>query len=266
MVIDQTDILLNGANVLIDQSQTAVANSQLFFGFGVAVDATNNTGGGSEIGIEFADAGGANSVVFFTGTWIGTSGRQCVLFDSGVQWQATFSGGSIANCHAPSSSNGALENDSLNTIIGVSGTKFFLNGGNGPDVNNTVTNNSLSISGARFAVNPNGNIVGPWGGSYIDAANNQVVSAASNLTFTAGPGKTLIQGVAGGPCGLWIQGALEVPGNINGSGAGCSFQIGSGAYPLTALTATTTYTTSLYSRAGLGITAASGSITEFASV
>jgi hypothetical protein len=265
MVIDQTDILLNGANVLIDQSQTAVANSQLFFGFGVAVDATNNAGGGSQIGIEFADAGGANSVVFFTGTWIGTSGRQCVLFDSGVQWQATFSGGSIANCHPPSSSNGALENDSLNTIIGVSGTKFFLNGGNGPDVNNTVANNSLSISGARFAANPNGNIAGPWGGSYIDAANNQVVSAASNLTFTAGPGKTLIQGAAGGPCGLWIQGALEVPGNINGSGAGCSFQIGSGAYPLTALTATTTYTTSLYSGAGLGITAASGSITELAS-
>jgi hypothetical protein len=41
LTIDHADILENGENVRLDQSQVAVANGQIFFGAGVAMDATN---------------------------------------------------------------------------------------------------------------------------------------------------------------------------------------------------------------------------------
>ena len=41
LTIDHADILENGENIRVDQSQVAVANGQLFFGPGAASDATN---------------------------------------------------------------------------------------------------------------------------------------------------------------------------------------------------------------------------------
>ena len=180
LIVDQTDILLNGANVVVDQSQAPVPNSQLFFLGGAAIDATNNgLSGASGIGLEIKDAGSPNSVLTMVGPWLASSGKQCLEVDSGTNWQIDLVGGNVVNCHPPSAGTGAVENDSTTAVVNITGTHFWVNnGGSGSDVaNNGGSAGKFSLNGVQFGANANGNVFGYWSGSYVDVNGNLYQSA-----------------------------------------------------------------------------------------
>jgi hypothetical protein len=175
--VDSTDILENGINVQVDQSVTAVANVQLFFGSTTDVDETT---GGSGIGFNVTDAGSTNSRLYFQGTWFASAAKQCLYFQSGVAWHMVMTGGSFLNCGLGSASTGdGIRNDSTSLVASISGTTFgdavFVNGGYG--INGTVSDNNVLLSGVVFGTNTQGNFsadVVPL--SYTNATfNNQAI-------------------------------------------------------------------------------------------
>lgn len=139
---DASDIIVNQTNVLIDQSQVAAPNLQLFFGPGTAIDETN---GGANIGFNLSDAGSAGSLLFFTGTWIASSSGNCFVAQTGVQWKVNYSGGTIYNC-----AGDGVHNLSTSLDMNLTGTLIENNAGIG--LNNTVAG-KIKFKGLEFSGN-----------------------------------------------------------------------------------------------------------------
>lgn len=213
--IDQTDILLSVTNVLIDQSQQATANNQIFFGSGVAVDATSAAG----VGFRISDAGGANSFLNLAGTWLASavagSGSQgvCLLIDSGSAFTIQASDLIVTNCH-----NDGIQNNSTSSIINISSGYFYLNTGYG--INNTVANTNISVSG-RFRSNTAGDTNGV---KSVLAFDNGLNAIFSTVTGSVKLG-------ASGSCGIWLGTAQMQPGDPAAGSAGCTYNAGSTTAP-----------------------------------
>jgi hypothetical protein len=143
---NQTDYINNGTNVLVDQSQTAVANAQLTFGSSAQIDLTS---GGAGIGFNLNDPGSSNSILILDNAWLASATNQCLVAQSGVQWLVNISGGLIYNCGSD-----GIKNLSLNTVFNISGTYVHNNGGWG--INDAVANPNITIHSADFGGNVSG--------------------------------------------------------------------------------------------------------------
>ncbi len=176
--IDQTDILLNGINVQIDQSYVRTGNRQIFFGPGVAIDATNGGGG---IGLYLLDPGFHynQSQIYFTGTWIASAqpgtvegGGKCVyIAPSARNWTVTFNAGTIYGCNGD-----GIRSDSPTARISVSATRIGDNAQFG--FNQTVANPNVVLADVNWVpANGRGN-VSPALAGVVDGPPRQALSLA----------------------------------------------------------------------------------------
>ena len=234
---------------MVSQDQVASPNGQIFMDGETGTDATSLTGypSGTQIGIEFKDPGGGESIATFTGAWLATAGAQCLLVDSTVTtWQIHFVGGNVVNCTAATSSNGMIENDSTasGVLIDFIGTKFWQPTGSslGPYVYNAAGAQPIVLESVRFSANPNGYVSGPWAGHYSDDTGNLVTATTTgiwkattngNAVLQAGVAETVVigGGTTSSNCGVWIGAAWVQPGKMDASSAGCPLSLGSGTYP-----------------------------------
>lgn len=233
--IDQTDILLNNTNVLIDQSQVAVANVQIFFGPEVDSDLTQ-TGFGLGAGFVVADPGSGNSLLFFSGTWLASAqpgasgpGGACLWLQAGVQWRVTMSGGTMFGCKGD-----GLKNDSVATTVNVAGTYISNNSGYG--VNNTSGVANVVTQAAAYGGNTLGNYTanvqangykqyGLFGGDAVNPmyGNTWLVAAAKAQNAQT------IAGVANGAVGANAAASLNFVGGTANSNAAISLNDNNGA-------------------------------------
>ena len=91
---DNTDVVGNYKNVLIDQSQVAIQNRQVRFGPNFASD---GLGGGGTIGVDLEDPGASGSQLFCIGCWISTA-ADCLNIGAAVNWEIHLIGARIENC------------------------------------------------------------------------------------------------------------------------------------------------------------------------
>jgi hypothetical protein len=177
--VSETDILLNGTNVLVDQSQVASPNLQIFFGSGVVVDATS---GGAGVGLDIRDAGGSNSVFISTGVWYATAANQCILLETGVSWYFLMNGGKVYNCQGD-----GFKSNTTTSNINITGTYF----GNNARwaINGAVANPTFNIWNVTFGATPGGAFspnINPV--SYTNASQIPVLNGITSLT---GPNPSL---------------------------------------------------------------------------
>lgn len=149
------DILENHINVVIDQSQIPIANSQIFFDALTFIDITNG-GAGQGFGIHVLDAGGSNSLLTLTGTWVASSQNTCIAFDPGTTWLVTINGGLIFNCGAS-----GFYSNSTGVTANIVGTTVAQNVNFG--INNPL--GTVTKCGVLFKNNPTGNTSGTVGSS-----------------------------------------------------------------------------------------------------
>jgi len=149
--LDHTDILENGIDIKIDQSQVAISNNQIFLGPGVALDTTSF---GPDIDI--TDAGSANALLVITGSWIATAHTHCIYFESNVEWRFIMTGGIIVNCVQD-----GIRTDSANSWINISGTTIgdptYKIGGYGINATVGLANLNLSLNGIYWNGTTSGN-------------------------------------------------------------------------------------------------------------
>jgi hypothetical protein len=126
-VVDDIDVLGNNTELEISQASVAIANTQIFLGPTAFFDATN---GGVGHGIVVADPGGNGSVLDMSGTWVASSGHECVVFQNGVHWALNWTGGHVVNCV----NSGILFGDTAVVTGQISGVTFIpaANGFGGP--------------------------------------------------------------------------------------------------------------------------------------
>lgn len=235
--LDQTDILTNGTNVQIDQSQVAKPSGALFFGPGVAIDGTS---GGAGIGVNITDPGlpnsGGNSWLTFTGTWLASSANQCMEVGSGTYWNITYAGGNIINCGA-----GGVRNDSANATINIAGTRFWNNSRS--DIINNVPSNPRITAQAVYSdlgafASGAGAVVGFRTNAFGDVAFNTI----GNLFLQASiGGKIALFGVSGSStCDFTSSGSgIFAPTLGDGSGTACPAQLGASGAPFLAYASAT---------------------------
>jgi hypothetical protein len=144
-ILEGNDILSNKNNVVIDQADIAIANSQIFIGNLNAIDVTN---GSPNFGIIVNDPGSSNSLLTVTGTWVASSVSNCVSFGSAVQWKVVWTGGTITNCGGD-----AININSTNVIMDITGTQIYGNTGWGI---NKLGGAKVSYSNVRFKTNTAG--------------------------------------------------------------------------------------------------------------
>lgn len=177
--IMNSDVLTNGTNYLIDQSQVGSPNLQVFFGPNTNSDVTT---GGAGIGININDAGGSLSTLWFSGTWVASAGTgvagKCLYAQSGVTWKITMTGGTVYNCQGD-----GIRNDSVNTVWNITGTTIRNNGAWG--INNTVSNTNISINNVFFASNSSGNFTGTNVNSYTVDGQGSVLGGNVIVNDTA---------------------------------------------------------------------------------
>lgn len=169
---DQTDILENGTNIRVSQDQIAQGNNQIFFGPGVAIDATS---GGAGIGIDVADPGGGEAMLVFAGTWLASAVNQCLLVESGAGsangWNILWSGGNILNCNS-GAAPAMVDNQSLATGMNIffAGTRFFQCCATSSlyAINNRTGAIPVQIQGATFNLGNDHRVQGPWNGCLFD--------------------------------------------------------------------------------------------------
>jgi len=140
LIVDQTDIISNNTEVLIDTSLTGTSNRELMFGPGAALDITS---GGAGVGLSLLDPG-SNSSLYLTGTWVASSqGGDCISLASAVSsWDINIVGGTIFNCHR----DGIRNNSSSSSLrLNISNVQFRNVGGYA--INSTQNNSNISISG-----------------------------------------------------------------------------------------------------------------------
>lgn len=211
--IDQSDVLSNGTNVLIDQSLTASVNTQLTFGNGFASDITS---GGAGIGVDIKDPGNINSsIIFFQSAWLASAqspGGQCLYVESAATgWQVIMNGGNVLNCQSD-----GIRVDNTSSHVIVSGTFFTANVSH--SVNVTVTNGNVFLQSivdydsTQFvgvtAVTQPGEILAssPIG---ITAGTGDQITMSPGVTINAGSGIT----------GLTVNAASSAPTVLNGANA-----------------------------------------------
>lgn len=139
--VDQTNILENRRNVVIDNSQIGLANNQLFFGPHCTVDVTS---GSPDQGFIVNDFGGPLSYLFYKG-WIASSGGFGMGFGPGVKWQAQLDGATVLG----NKGDGIIVL-STGVTLSVVGGRVQGNGGYGI---HTVPGVSVTTSGVLFGGN-----------------------------------------------------------------------------------------------------------------
>jgi hypothetical protein len=238
---DATDVLLNGANIVVDQSQVAVPNAFAFFGPRMIIDETS---GGSGIGFEDKDPGTASTgfpLIAFSGGWLSSSTNQCLKIDSTVVGlMLHYSGGTIANCASSETGSGWADNESTgaNVHLDFSGTRFWapLVAPSEPYIHNAAGAQFIAAQAVRISETAFGISSGAVSGSFVDDGGNPVytsittaatisapaVSAPSgdNLSLLAASGQTAILGTGTGANSLFVQGSGAFPSTAGGLSLG----------------------------------------------
>ena len=229
---DQTSVIGNGTNVLIDRACAAKANTQMFFGTAFVSDTTAASPG---IGVHVSDPGAPNWILIYKG-WLASATNQCFVFDTGTPDNPTFPpavnfiGAVIGNCHAPAGSHGtSIENQSAYAQIGILGARFFTNQPGRPTIFNVGGAPEMRIQGI-IPGDVNFNISGAWNGILQSGGGSVRLNAPTGAGVTMGPN---------GGCGLWLTTGLFIPGSTDGATAGCPLTLGNGTYPFSAVNATT---------------------------
>lgn len=233
LTVNDTDILLNGENVRIDQSIVSAANRQIFFGPGVAIDETQPIGGWTEgIGVRLNDPGAYSSELVFSGTWLASAQKSAAGDDAkclwiaapSTNWRVVFTGGRIGNCDGD-----GIRSDSATVRLTIVGTHIGDNNSK-YGVNQTTSNPAVKISGVSWGFNGSGN----WSSNVLSVTAADRVQAAGTLLLNGRSGGAVALGLAG-TNGVWVQSGAMIPGSATAAAPGGTTDLGSAAYPFGAL-------------------------------
>lgn len=233
LTVDQTDILLNGENIRIDRSRVPMANGQLFFGPGVAIDYTRVTGGFSDgIGVRLDDAGSYSSQLVFSGTWLASAQKaangdeaKCLYVSAAsLDWRITYTGGVITNCDGD-----GIRSDSPRAALSVVGTRIG-DDNTGFGVDQTVPNPRVILSGIAWGRNGRGD----HSPNVLNVSSNDRVQSSGTLLLNGRPGGRVALGLAG-TTGIWVQGGAVLPGSATTDTAGGTVDLGSARHPFATL-------------------------------
>lgn len=177
-VLDGLDLLGNNTELKISQASVPISNIQVFLGPTLFMDATSGTGGH---GIDVQDAGGSNSILSISGSWVASAGGSCVNFATGVNWVVNWTGGYLVNC-----STDSITQNSTNLKGAVNNVTFWataagFSGGTGYNVNCTVVNYNFKINNPTVV---SSNALGQYTPNCV--ASSATVTAASGA-FSALP-------------------------------------------------------------------------------
>ncbi|MBP2493626.1 hypothetical protein ABID82_005789 [Methylobacterium sp. PvP062] len=146
--LDQTDVIDNGTNIIVDHTLANEGNREIFIGSTVSFDSALDASSGS---IVVDDSLAGNAMLVFTGTWA-NAGRGHGLWvrkwaDSDLIWTGGTIGAFADNVRADDASARV-------TIGGGAAIRAAREWG----VNPNVAGHSVAVGGARFVGNKKGNI------------------------------------------------------------------------------------------------------------
>ncbi len=166
---DGVDVLGNKASMKISQDLVAIPNNQIFLGPRMFLDAT--IAGGTGRGLDIQDAGGNNSLLSLSGTWIASATTECLYVASGSQFRISWTGGWLANCGTD-----GLSQNSTTSIVSIKDVTVDMTlggfaGSTGYGFNCTVANGNVWFKGIDFI---------SWGIAGQFSSNCQPQSLTSN--------------------------------------------------------------------------------------
>ena len=171
LYVDQTNIISNGSNLIVDTSLCAVANRELFFGSQAIFD-TATLGANIQILDTLA---GTGAWCQFIGSWIATGPTDGLYIGASVSMAVQIIGGSIFNF----TRDGIRSNTTSGLYI--VGTKIRNNGGWG--INCIVADVNAMFDLVKFASNALGNYTGCL--PYVLQQSAATVTATGNTQATA---------------------------------------------------------------------------------
>jgi hypothetical protein len=172
LVIDDTDIIANGTNMVVDQSITATANREIFLGKGVLIDSST-----SGPGLQVSDTGAG--FIFLTGTWIASNHTHGLQIDSGVNMSIVCAGGTIYN----NTNDGIHDATSATAQLDITGTRIAANGAYG--INAVNANPKITWSNVQFTGNLIANLSANMISTNVYGANGALaVNGSSGLKLT----------------------------------------------------------------------------------
>jgi hypothetical protein len=193
--VDDTDIIANSLNVLVDQTITASPNNQLFFGKGCAIDSGVGTPQFSLL-----DVGGANSVLIFTGTWMATGAGNGLQIGANCAYRISYIGGYIGNHQH----DGVYDGSGGTAIMSFVGVQVRNNGGSGTGYGFNASGNVFPrIESCAFENNFSGNIAPVVNGNVAGGSTNTYLLPFGNgISITYGSGPPTI---AAAQCSLYMR-------------------------------------------------------------
>ena len=150
LCIDQTDIIGNGRNVVIDNSLAHEGNREIFFGPAAMIDSAKT---GASITLADTLAGTA-AWLEFSGTWIASGTTDGFLSVPDVRWTVQFTGGNIFNF-----GRDGIHNESQKIRLYFNGTIIRNNRGYG--VQSLVPNDTISLIDITYLSNAAGDYAHP---------------------------------------------------------------------------------------------------------
>lgn len=139
--VDNTGIIANATNVLIDNALANELNREIFFGPNATIDGATGTG------VDINDTNSnTNTLIKFAGTWVASSGQDGIRVRTGVAATILYDGGIIYN-----NTRDGIRNESTTSTIHVVGPTVRGNAGVG--LNNTVTSTLFSAGNIQFQSN-----------------------------------------------------------------------------------------------------------------
>jgi hypothetical protein len=176
LYVDQSDIIANGTNFLIDHSIAAEGNREIMISGNVSFDSAKDA---SSASIIVDDSLAANSMLIFTGTWNTTGPGHGVWVKSWTGSDLIYTGGTIGAF----TDNVRVEDPTARVTIG-GGTA--VRAARSWGVNPTVPGHSVAVGGARFIGNAgNINPANP-SGTYLDGTYMRTLDSMS-ATFRLDP-------------------------------------------------------------------------------
>ncbi len=190
--IDDTDVIANNYNVIIDQTLTGTPNLQLFFGKGFASDVCN-----IGPGFQLVDVGLASeSVLIFTGAWIASSPNVGLNIGPGTVFRVNFTGGTVTNC----GHDGVYDQSGGTAVLSFVGVKVYNNGlvtGYGISSSSTAY---INIQSCSFEGNGSGNIaptVNPVIAGGATAVNSYFYPFGNGISMVYGSGAPTLAAAQG---------------------------------------------------------------------
>ena len=150
LCVDQTDIIGNGRNVVIDTSLAHEGNREIFFGPAAMIDSAKT---GASITLADTLAGTA-AWLEFSGTWIASGTTDGFLSVPDVRWTVQFTGGNIFNF-----GRDGIHNESQKIRLYFNGTIIRNNRGYG--VQSLVPNDTISLIDITYLSNAAGDYAHP---------------------------------------------------------------------------------------------------------